>query len=102
MSFGAKGVISVTAQAVPAIYSHMVNLCLQGNFSKALPLHNAIMPLTDLMFADGSPGGIKAALSCLGICDEQLRLPLVPVQSKVRKEIISRLNVLSSLGRAKK
>jgi len=102
MSFGAKGVISVTAQAVPALYSLMVNLCLKGDFSKALPLHNAIMPLTDLMFADGSPAGIKAALAGLGICEEHLRLPLVPVQNKVRKEIASRMKLLSAFGAAKK
>jgi 4-hydroxy-tetrahydrodipicolinate synthase len=90
MAIGAKGVISVTAQAVPEPYSRMVNHCLKGNFTRALPLHYAMMPLTDLLFADGSPAGIKAALHALDICSEQLRLPLVPVSPAIRKQIVAK------------
>jgi 4-hydroxy-tetrahydrodipicolinate synthase len=68
----------------------MVNHCLKGNFTRALPLHYAMMPLTDLLFADGSPAGIKAALHALDICSEQLRLPLVPVSPAIRKQIVAK------------
>ena len=84
---GAKGVISVAAMAYPKEFSEMVRLCLKGNFEKALKLHYKIMPITDLIFADGNPGGIKAALKIKGIINDKVRLPLANVNSSVYKAI---------------
>jgi 4-hydroxy-tetrahydrodipicolinate synthase len=76
MSCGGAGVISVAAMVYPDKFSAMVNYCLKGEFHKALKLHYQIMPVTDLLFADGNPGGVKEALNILGICEPHLRLPL--------------------------
>jgi 4-hydroxy-tetrahydrodipicolinate synthase len=84
---GAKGVISVAAMAYPKEFSEMVRLCLKGNFEKAQKLHYKIMPITDLIFADGNPGGIKAALKIKGIIGDKVRLPLANVNSNVYKAI---------------
>lgn len=84
---GAKGVISVAAMAYPKEFSDMVALCLKGNFEKALKLHYKIMPITDLIFADGNPGGIKAALKVKGIIGDTVRLPLANVNATVFKSI---------------
>jgi 4-hydroxy-tetrahydrodipicolinate synthase len=76
MACGAGGVISVAAMVYPDKFSAMINHCLKGEFQKALKLHYQIMPITDLLFADGNPGGVKEALNILGICEPHLRLPL--------------------------
>jgi 4-hydroxy-tetrahydrodipicolinate synthase len=87
MACGAGGVISVAAMVYPSEFSNMVNYCLQGEFQKALKLHYQIMPVTDLLFADGNPGGVKEALSILKVCEPHLRLPLYPPQKSVSQEL---------------
>jgi 4-hydroxy-tetrahydrodipicolinate synthase len=84
---GGVGVISVVAQALPGDYSEMVRLCLKGNFEKALKLHYKIMDITDQLFADGNPGGIKFALSELKICKPYIRLPLTEPNDKVKEKL---------------
>jgi len=80
---GGWGVISVTANAFTKDYAQMVNLCLQGNFQEARYLHYKLTGITDLLFADGNPGGIKAALKMLNVCGDTVRLPLVNVNQNV-------------------
>lgn len=80
---GGCGVISVTANAFTKDYCNMVNLCLQGNFEAARLLHYKLTGITDLFFADGNPGGVKAALKMLNVCGDTVRLPLVNINSNV-------------------
>lgn len=87
ISLGASGVISVVANAYPKEYSDMVRHCLIGNFPQASDLHYPLIEIINLLFADGNPGGIKAALKIQGYCEEYLRLPLVPVNDTVRKAL---------------
>lgn len=87
---GGVGVISVVAQVLPKDYSEMVRLCLKGDFEKAQKLHYGIMDITDQLFADGNPGGVKWALSELKKCKPYVRLPLCEPNDKV-KETLSRL-----------
>ncbi len=84
---GGVGVISVVAQALPKDYSEMVRLCLKGDFEKAQKLHYSIIDLTDQLFADGNPGGIKFALSVLKKCSPYVRLPLCEPNDKVKQTI---------------
>jgi 4-hydroxy-tetrahydrodipicolinate synthase len=78
MALGADGVISVAANAFPHDYSNMVRLCLKGEFEKARQLHFRFLKIYPLLFTEGNPTGIKAALAVLKICSEYVRLPLVP------------------------
>ncbi|MDD2964303.1 MAG: 4-hydroxy-tetrahydrodipicolinate synthase [Bacteroidales bacterium] len=84
---GASGVISVSANSFPAIMSQMVREALAGNCTKARELHYQLYHITNLLFADGSPAGVKTALNQLGICQNQLRLPLVPVNTETERAI---------------
>ena len=84
---GADGVISVIANAFPKQFSDMVRLALTGDFSKAKILHYDLMKITQLIFADGSPGGVKEALDMLKICKPFLRQPLHSVNENVRLAI---------------
>lgn len=83
IAMGAIGIISVAAQAVPAVFSKMVRLGLEGKTDQARQLHYQIQDFMNALFADGSPGGIKAALEIAGLCRNELRLPLVPVNQQV-------------------
>lgn len=87
---GGVGVISVVAQALPKDYSNMVRLCLKGDFENAQKLHYKMMDITDQLFVDGNPGGIKFALSELKKCKSYVRLPLCEPNDKV-KETLARL-----------
>ena len=91
ISFGCDGVISVVAQAFPKDFSSMVDEALDGNCDDAQNLHYKLLDFMELFFAEGSPSGVKAALNILGICENVLRLPLVPVSGgiieKIRKAI---------------
>ena len=84
---GGIGVISVVAQAFPKEYSQMVRFCLKGDFIKAKNIHYKIMDITDQLFLDGNPGGIKFALSLLKKCDSYVRLPLSEPNKKVKDEL---------------
>jgi 4-hydroxy-tetrahydrodipicolinate synthase len=89
ISLGAVGVISVIGNALPKQLSDMIRLCLAGDFAKALPLHLSLIEFTRLMFVEGNPAGAKAALKYFGVCDDNLRLPLVKVSSGIREAIIA-------------
>ena len=87
MACGGDGVISVSANAFPKPISAMVQACLNSDFEKARPIQFAFHEFTKLLFADGSPGGIKAAMKILGLCEETVRLPLSNVKSTVYEAI---------------
>jgi 4-hydroxy-tetrahydrodipicolinate synthase len=89
IAMGAVGVISVVGNALPAIFSTMVRMCLSGNFIEAQPLHYSMTEITGQFFAEGNPAGVKAALKMLGVCGDSVRLPLVNI-SKETEENISR------------
>lgn len=73
---GGDGVISVVANAYPRPFSDMVRLCLKGDFAAARALHYHLFDFTKLLFADGSPGGVKTALDEMGFGTDHVRLPL--------------------------
>ncbi|MBK9359497.1 MAG: 4-hydroxy-tetrahydrodipicolinate synthase [Bacteroidales bacterium] len=85
---GADGVISVVANAYPLTFSKMVKAALKGNLEEARKLHYQLLPFIDSLFADGSPGGIKAALEIMKLVPNNLRLPVVKV-NKATQGLIS-------------
>lgn len=84
---GGDGVISVVANAFPFEFSEMVRAALEDNMETARKIHYQLMEFTDLLFADGNPGGIKYALSVLKICQPCVRLPLVEPNDTVKNKI---------------
>lgn len=87
MALGAKGVISVAANGYPRPFCDMVHKMLEDKEKEALPLHYKMLRMNGLIFADGSPAGIKALMAHIGLCKNVLRLPLVPVIETVRQDI---------------
>ena len=87
LALGARGLISVSANAYPHEVTRLVNAALAGEYATARKLHFALQDLTDLLFAEGNPAGIKAALSHIGICSPDVRLPLVAASEKLQLAI---------------
>jgi 4-hydroxy-tetrahydrodipicolinate synthase len=79
MSVGAVGVISVVANSNPKLFTEMVNHCLNADFIAAQKPHYQLLEIIDLLFVEGNPAGVKAALKALGIIEDYVRLPLVNV-----------------------
>ena len=84
---GGHGVISVIGQAYPEEFSQMIQAGLDGNSARAKALHYDLMPIIDMIFEQGNPTGIKALLSKKGLCENSLRLPLVPVDDALAERI---------------
>lgn len=95
LSMGVDGVISVVANSFPGEFSEMVRSGLAGDFVKARNLHFLLIDFINALFADGSPAGIKAALETQKLCSNYLRLPLVPVNKEVHKQISELVQQLS-------
>jgi 4-hydroxy-tetrahydrodipicolinate synthase len=89
---GADGVISVVGNAFPHEFGNMVHNALKGEFAEARALHYRLLEITQLMFVEGNPAGVKEVLSHLDICEHYLRLPLVPV-SQVTSERMRRVMI---------
>ena len=84
---GGDGVISVIGQAYPKEFSEMVQLAFQGKANEAYQIHNRLVEITRLIFAEGNPCGIKAVLAEKGIVKNHLRLPLIPASEELHERI---------------
>ncbi len=84
---GADGVISVVANAYPKAFAEMTRNALGNNMDKARALHYQFTDLIPLLFAEGSPSGIKYILSQKEICLDFFRLPVVPVSKPLQNKI---------------
>ena len=87
LSAGANGVISVVANAFPKTFSTMVQKGLDGDFVIARTIHYQLSEAIELLFEDGNPAGIKAALEIMQLCKNNLRLPLTKVNKRVYNQL---------------
>ena len=94
MALGAEGVISVLGNAFPKDFSRMVHLALEDDFQTARNLHLRFSELFELLFVDGSPSGVKSLLHMMGLVENKLRLPLVPVRTVTFEKIRNALQQL--------
>lgn len=78
MAHGGRGCISVTANVAPRLCAEFQEACLAGDFRKALQYQDRLMPLHWRLFAEPSPGPVKYAASLLGLCSDEVRLPILP------------------------
>lgn len=84
---GADGVISVVANAYPKDFSDMVRHALVHDFKTAQKLHYKLMEITEQLFADGNPGGVKVVLAQKKITQPTVRLPLVEPNDTVKAKL---------------
>lgn len=84
---GGDGVISVIGQGYPKEFSTMVQLAFDGKVKEAYEIHNKLVEITRMIFAEGNPAGIKTILAEKGILKNYLRLPLVAASSGLQDKI---------------
>jgi len=84
---GGVGCISVTANVAPRLCAEFQEATLAGDYRKALKLQDRLMPLHHALFVETSPGPVKYAVSLLGLCDPEARLPLVPIAESTKKAV---------------
>ena len=87
ISLGAKGWISVIGNAMPKKCSEMLSLALKKDIKGATIYQNQISNLIQMIFSEGNPTGIKALMNILELCQNTLRLPLVPASNKLIKKL---------------
>lgn len=88
MTLGAHGVISVLGNAYPRQFAEMVHLCLEGNYIEAVDIHYRFIEIIRLLFSDGNPAGVKCVMHDMGLIDNELRLPLIPVCENTAADIL--------------
>jgi 4-hydroxy-tetrahydrodipicolinate synthase len=84
---GGVGCISVTANVAPRLCAELQEATLKGDYKAALKLQDRLMPLHHALFVETSPGPIKYAVSLLGHCTPEARLPMVPVTDATKKAV---------------
>ena len=84
---GGKGVISVVANLLPGKTAAFTAACLAGDLVRARAINGELLPLVQALFTETSPGPLKAAMAMAGLCDEEIRLPLVPAGEGTRAKL---------------
>jgi 4-hydroxy-tetrahydrodipicolinate synthase len=97
MAHGGRGCISVASNVAPRLCAEFQNACLAGDYKKALALQDRLMPLHDVLFIETNPGPVKYAVSRLGLCTPEMRLPMVPISDASKKAIDAVMNQLGLL-----
>jgi 4-hydroxy-tetrahydrodipicolinate synthase len=82
MSLGGTGTIAVTSNVAPGAVSDMVDAALEGNWERARELHYELLPLFRALFIETNPIPVKTAASLLGLCSDEMRLPLIPMEGE--------------------
>ena len=100
VALGADGIISVASNEAPEHMTRLTQCALGGEWQAARELHYRLLPLMEANFLESNPGPVKAALALMGLVDEQLRLPLVPVQEQTRARLRAVLGALGLLSSA--
>jgi len=94
LSIGAEGVISVVGNSMPNKMSEIVRQTLDNKSDIAREIHYSLIHLIDLIFREGNPAGVKAALHCQGIIQNIIRLPLTVVGDKLYAEIKQEIELM--------
>ncbi len=93
-SGGGNGCISVTANVAPALCAQMQAACARGDYVEALAIQDRLMPLHVALFAEPSPAGAKYAVSRLGLCTPECRVPVVPLSDGAKANIDAAMDTL--------
>ncbi|MGC6422504.1 MAG: 4-hydroxy-tetrahydrodipicolinate synthase [Flavobacteriaceae bacterium] len=94
---GGVGVISVFGNLMPKCFSELVDLALDKQATAAYSESYALLDLIGLLFEEGNPCGLKAAMHLKGYCENSLRLPLVSASDKLLEALRNELGVLQAV-----
>ncbi|EPJ50829.1 MAG: dihydrodipicolinate synthase [Osedax symbiont Rs2] len=94
-AMGGTGCISVTANVAPRHCAQLQQACREGDFKQAQKLQQQLLALHQALFLEPSPAGVKYAASVLGLCDENVRLPIVEVSQQTKESIRRAIDCLN-------
>lgn len=86
---GGVGIISVIANAIPAKFTEMIHLALDGNFLKAREILGSFLAIDPLLYEEGNPVGVKKILELKGICGSDVRLPLMKASDELAERMVA-------------
>ena len=95
---GGRGVISVVSNLVPSETAKMIRAAREGDLVRARELHYSLLPLMELLFCQANPIPVKAGMALLGFTDNELRLPLLPLEGDELEALATQLRQLGRLG----
>ena len=98
MAVGAKGVISVVANAVPERAVALTTAALVGDYAAARAVHAELFPFVKALFLDGNPAGVKHAMKLMGLDSGELRLPLAEASESARAAVAAQAKRLGLAG----
>jgi 4-hydroxy-tetrahydrodipicolinate synthase len=98
VSVGGAGVISVVANLVPRAMADLTGAALAGDFARARAIHRRLFPLCRAMFLDNNPIAVKTAAGLLGLCSDEVRLPLTPMSTANRRLLEAALDACLEVG----
>jgi len=84
---GGHGCISVTANVAPRQCADLHEAWQRGDLGTVAEINDRLMPLHQALFIESSPAPVKFAASVLGLCENRLRLPLVPVCAETEARV---------------
>ena len=91
---GGEGVISVMANVLPEPFSQMIRAARFNDYELARNLNNKTYDLHHWLYVEGNPVGIKSAMEIIGLCTNEVRLPLAPMSKENQEHLRSVLNVI--------
>lgn len=94
LALGGAGTLSLVSNEVPGKVAQLVAYALSGDFAKAVLIHNEILDLSALNYSETNPAPVKAALAMMGLIEEHLRLPMMPLSQAQRQPLRDELTKL--------
>ena len=98
MAMGAAGTISVLSNVVPKEAVAMTDACKAGDYKTAADWQCRLLPLTNALFSEVNPIPVKAAASAMGFGEENMRLPLTPMEPQTRAGLFEEMRKLGVNG----
>ena len=102
VAMGGDGVVSVVSNEAPRMMTDLVNAGLEGDFTKARELHYKMLPLMNMNFLESNPIPVKAALTMMGLIEENYRLPMVrmtPANREKLAKVVEEVGLLQGTAR---
>lgn len=94
---GGRGVISVTSNIAPKLCAKLQEASLKGDLRTALKIQEQLLPLHKTMFCETSPAPVKYAASLMGLCTEEIRLPMIAPSDENKKKVKTALQAAKLL-----
>ncbi len=98
IALGAEGVISVISNLAPGEMARLVSLTSEGKLADARELQNRLYPVMKAMFLETNPIPVKKALSLMGLCTDEMRLPLVSMSDELVPRLEQAMKKAGLLG----